>query len=110
LNIETRLRALEERMPKGYTTFNANGVPVIQSDLSALEWMVWAFELLRSPGREAQKRALRALLEASTDVDGDKGYLYLAVAAMAHGPVTAPDFSPREPETLIAPSVYAAEA
>lgn len=89
-SIEMRLQALEKSVPRGYGTFNADSQPVIQSDLSALEWMAWTSALLRSRGREAEKAKLRAQLAASTGADGDGGYLYQVAAAMARGPVGGP--------------------
>jgi len=86
-SIESRLEELENSMPRGYTTFDGNGKPVIQSDLPALEWYMEALALLRSRGREAAKERLRAQLAASVDVDNAGGYLYQMLAALAVGPV-----------------------
>jgi hypothetical protein len=86
-NIESRIAELEDSIPRGYTTFDGNGKPVIQSDLPALEWYMEALALLRSRGREAAKERLRAQLAASVDVDNAGGYLYQMLAALAVGPV-----------------------
>jgi hypothetical protein len=86
-SIESRLEELENSMPRGYTTFDGNGKPVIQSDLPALEWYMEALALLRSRGREPAKERLRAQLAASVDVDNGGGYLYQMLAALAVGPV-----------------------
>jgi hypothetical protein len=89
-NLRKEIAKLSEGVPGGYKTFDADGKVVISSDLPALHWFRWAIELLRSPGRQAEKAELRAQLEASTGEDGDHGHLYEVIAAMACGPVGRP--------------------
>lgn len=87
MSIETRIRILEERAPKGYGTFDAEGRPVIQSDMDGLDWYMWALELLQSRGRKAEKEKLRAQLAASVDADNAGGRLYELVASFDAGTV-----------------------
>jgi hypothetical protein len=87
MNIESRLRALEESTPGGYKTFDRNGNVVINSLLPALGWMQAAEALLASRGNEGDKAALREQLERSEGPDSGRGYLYQLVAALACGPV-----------------------
>ena len=37
-DLDTRLRALENSVPRGYEACDADGKPTIQSDLPALDW------------------------------------------------------------------------
>jgi len=87
MSIDKRIEALEQTVPKGYVTFDADGQPAIQSDLPALEWVQAAQKLLRSRGREAEKAELKKQLTHSVGADGDDGYVYQVVAGMAAGPV-----------------------
>ena len=84
-NIENRLRALEESTPKGYETVDAEGRPVIQSELPALQWYIASLKLLQSRGREEEKRVLRSQLARSVSNPGGSR-LHELVAACDAGP------------------------
>ena len=80
-NLTSRIEALESSMPNGYTTFDTYDQPVIQSDFPGLEWWKATSDLLRNPGREAEKSALRSQLARSVrSRDGDR--IYELVAAL----------------------------
>lgn len=91
MNIETRLRKLEEGTPGAYRTFDANGKPAVESDLPAPDWFRASLALLRSRGREAEKEELRRQLRRSVGPDSYKGRLYEVIGAMAEGPVKRGD-------------------
>jgi hypothetical protein len=88
-NVRKEIAKLADELPKGYTTFDSDGLPVIQSEMGGLDWFGWATELLNSPGRRAEKARLRDQLERSVGADNGGGRLYEVVAAMATGPVEA---------------------
>ena len=85
MSLEKRLRALEEGVPKGYTTYDADGQPMIQTDLSAPEWYAAALKLLRSPGREKEKADLLWRLRASVGPDNSGGQLYEMLSSFFSG-------------------------
>jgi hypothetical protein len=85
--LQRRITDLVARGPRGYGTCDADGQPVIQSELPGLEWFGAANHLLHSPDHEAEKRALRQQLDRSVGNDNCGGRLYELVAALAHGPV-----------------------
>ncbi len=71
-NLGSRLAALEESTPGGYRTYDDQGRPVIQRDLSALRWMQWADGVLRGSD-EAKKAMLRDQLSRSVrSEDGNR--------------------------------------
>lgn len=82
MSIATRIRILEERAPQGYTTFDIDGRPVIQSAMDGLDWYESAIALLRSRGRDAEKAALRAQLARSRGDDNGGGRLYELIDAL----------------------------
>ncbi len=88
MNLEARLKSLEDRTPGAYKTFDAARRIVIESPLPAIRWFESATAVIRRGGPEAEP--LRAQLERSTGADGDKGRLYEVVRAMALGPVETP--------------------
>ncbi len=85
-SLEARIEQLEETTPKDYTTFDANGDPVIASGLPARDWLVWAFALMNNPRRKREREALRQQLSASTGVDSGRGRLYELILAAMEGP------------------------
>jgi hypothetical protein len=91
-NLESRLRELEDSMPRGYTTFDSQGRPIIHSLVTGLQWFKAACDLFDSPGRDEEKELMRQHLAASVGQDNGGGYLYQLIEAMADGPVeTKPD-------------------
>ena len=93
MSLENRIKRLEEETPRGYRTFDADGKPVIQSDLPGLEWFAWATELFRSR-RETAKAELRRQLERSVGPDAGGGHLYELALALAYGPEQPPNSAP----------------
>jgi hypothetical protein len=91
MSIEARLRALEEQAPKGYKTFDADGQPVIQSEMDGLDWYMWATNLLRSKGKKKEKALLISQLVRSEGQDNGGGSLYEMVLALAEPYMTEPD-------------------
>jgi hypothetical protein len=90
-NIESRIEELEDSMPRGYTTFDSDNKPVIQSSLPGLEWYRWAITLLGSRGHKQEKAFLIAQLERSEGRDNSGGLLYEMVLAMAQPQMKKPD-------------------
>ncbi len=86
-NFETRLRALEDSIPRGYEAYDAEGKPTIQSDLPALEWYAKAMDLLNSKGRSAEKQELRTQLEHTVGLDNGGGRFYELLAIQIEGPI-----------------------
>jgi hypothetical protein len=81
-NIRKEIANLADELPKGYTTFDAHGQPVIKSEMDGLDWFMWAFTLLRSPGCRQEKAKLRDQLGRSTGDDNGGGRIYELIAAM----------------------------
>jgi len=94
-SIEARLRSLEERSPKGYEAYDADGQITIKSGLPALDWYTNVVSLLMSRGRTAEKASLRSALARTSGPDNAGGVLYELAAAMAAGAVEyGPPVSP----------------
>lgn len=81
-NVRKEIAKLADELPKGYGTFDANGKPVIKSELDGLDWYIWAHKLLQSRGREADKALLRAQLARSEGDDNGGGRIYELVMAL----------------------------
>lgn len=94
MNLQSRLTALEESTADGYRTYDADGQPVIQSDLPTFEWMLKAKETLRN-GTTEQKEILRDQLARSVRAN-DGGRLFELIRVMDHGPVECTTDAPIE--------------
>lgn len=90
--LQRRIAELVARAPKGYETVDAEGRPVIQSELPALQWYVASLKLLQSRGREEEKRVLRSQLARSVSNPGGSR-LHELVSACDAGPVEQPPVS-----------------
>jgi hypothetical protein len=95
MNLESRLKSLEESTPGGYSTYDQAGAVVIDSPLPALRWYEWAVNLLREPGHAEEKRMLRAQLARSVRA-ADGGHLFEVVCAFAAGPAECSENPPAE--------------
>jgi hypothetical protein len=91
MNVESRLKALEECAPRGYKTFDRDGKVVIQSTLDALDWYVAAANLLRSVGHQKEKALLISQLTRSAGQDNCGGSLYEMALALAEPQMLEPD-------------------
>jgi hypothetical protein len=85
-NVRKEIAKLAEELPKGYGTFDADGKPVIVSQLDGLDWFAWAMNLLQSKGHQKEKELLRAQLSRSTGDDNAGGRIYELIAALDAGP------------------------
>jgi len=84
MSLKKRMEVLESSVPKGFTTYDANGEPVIESDLDSMEWYLSAVRLFESRGREAEKKQMRAQLKRS--VSSNAGSMHELAAVLYHGP------------------------
>jgi hypothetical protein len=87
LNIEVRIKRLEEEIPEGYGTFDSQGRTLIHSLLPGLQWFRAACGLVAGTGPDEEKKFLRKQLAASVGRDNAGGYLYQLVHALACGSV-----------------------
>jgi hypothetical protein len=85
MNLQGRLKALEEGTPDGYRTLDTAGNIVINSPLPAFAWFKESMRLLKE-GSAAARAALRSQLESSVCSSG-KDHLFEVVRAFAAGPV-----------------------
>lgn len=76
-SIESRIEELEGSIPRGYTTFDSNGRPVIQSNLPLAEWVRWAFSVLSGRRGETRRRLLDDLSRSERSADGSLLHEYL---------------------------------
>jgi|SRR5580658_6378432 hypothetical protein len=90
-NVRKEIAKLAEELPKGYGTFDADGKPVIKSELDGLDWYMWATNLLRSKGKKKEKALLISQLVRSEGQDNGGGSLYEMVLALAEPYMTEPD-------------------
>lgn len=84
MNLETRVRLLENRISDGYQAYGSGGRATIESDLGAPDWYMWAVGLFQS-GSCTAKEELRAALARTVGNDNCGGRLYELVAALAAG-------------------------
>lgn len=75
--IEGRIEALEGSTPRGYTTYDAQDRPIIQSDLPLKEWFTWAERVLRGRRSAAQTALVDQLARSARAADGSLLHEYL---------------------------------
>jgi hypothetical protein len=76
-NIETRIAELETATPRGYTTYDGKGRPVIQSALPVRDWLRWAMNTLNGRRSAARTALLEQLARSERAADGSLIHEYL---------------------------------
>jgi hypothetical protein len=84
--LRKEIAELSARLPKGYKTYDANGAVAVQSELDGLAWFDWAMNLLRTRGREKEKKLLGVQLARSRGDDNGGGRIYELFMAAVLGP------------------------
>ena len=69
LNLEGRIKALEEGTPGGYRTYDVAGNVVISSSLPTLEWFSWAGSVLSGRSKAARAELLEQLAHSARAAD-----------------------------------------